>query len=332
MSDAAIWITESDVVSLMDMPAAIRALEAGLRSEASGAAANMAKTHVEWGGHSTLHAIGAAFPEEGIVGTKTWAHTPGGATPLIILYDSETGALLAIVEAFALGQLRTGAASGLATRILAADGADELAIVGTGKQALTQIAAVHAVRPLRRVRVFGRDTSRRRAFVERVRDELALDAVEAENVADAVRGAPIVTAVTRAREPFLTAAMVARGAHVNAVGAIVPAGAEVTANLLARCTRIVADSPAQARRLSRELIDFFGHDDAAWKNVRRLADVVANGERRAPTDDLTLFKSLGMGISDLSLAIEVERAARRAGMGRPIEAPVRAMPRLVAQK
>ena len=167
MSETALWVTESDVVSLMDMPAAIRALEAGLRSEASGAAANMAKTHVEWGGHSTLHAIGAAFPEDGIVGTKTWAHTPGGATPLIILYTSETGALLAIVEAFALGQLRTGAASGLATRILAADGADELAIVGTGKQALTQIAAVHAVRPLRRVRVFGRDTSRRRAFVER---------------------------------------------------------------------------------------------------------------------------------------------------------------------
>src|SRR5437899_2012109 len=117
MSVTPLWITESDVVSLMDMPSAIRALEAGLRAEARGAAVNMAKTHVAWKGEhqSTLHAIGAAFPEDGFVGTKTWAHTPGGATPIIILYDSATGALRAIVEAFALGQLRTGAASGIAT-------------------------------------------------------------------------------------------------------------------------------------------------------------------------------------------------------------------------
>src|SRR5436309_1872375 len=117
MSDSAIWITESEVMSLMDMPAAIRALEAGLRAEARGAATNMTKTHVAWPsaqGQSTLHAIGAAFADDGFAGTKTWAHTPGGASPLLILYDSRTGALCAILEAFALGQLRTGAASGLA--------------------------------------------------------------------------------------------------------------------------------------------------------------------------------------------------------------------------
>src|SRR5712691_9190303 len=107
MTDMPIWITEADVVSLMDMPAAIRALEAGVRAEARGTAANMTKTHVEWastgagqGSHSTLHAIGAAFAEEGFVGTKTWAHTEGGATPLLVLFDSRTGALKAVVEAF----------------------------------------------------------------------------------------------------------------------------------------------------------------------------------------------------------------------------------------
>src|SRR5438874_591757 len=100
MPEAALWITEADVVSLMDMPSAISALETGLRAEAHGTASNMTKTHVEWpagGAHATLHAIGAAFAEDGLVGTKTWAHTPGGATPLLILYDSSTGALKAIV-------------------------------------------------------------------------------------------------------------------------------------------------------------------------------------------------------------------------------------------
>lgn len=328
-NSAPLWLTEADVVSLMDMPAALRALEGGLAAEARGAAVNMTKTHVAWS-EGTLHAIGAAFPEDGVVGTKTWAHTPGGATPLVILYDARNGALLAIIEAFAMGQLRTGAASGLATRALAASGADELALIGTGRQALTQVAAVHVVRPLRRVRVFGRDEQRRRRAVERVRTDLGVDAIEAASVAEAVRDAPIITTVTRAREPFLVASMVARGAHINAVGAIVQAGAEVAPDVIVRCTRIAADSPSSARRLSRELIDVFGDDEAAWTRVERLADVIAANDARSASDDLTLFKSLGMGISDLSLGIEVHRAAVRAGMGRPFAKPEPAQPVLIS--
>jgi ornithine cyclodeaminase len=136
--------------------------------------------------------------------------------------------------------------------------------------------------------------------------------------------------VTRAREPFLVASMVARGAHINAVGAIVQAGAEVAPDVIARCTRIAADSPASARRLSRELIDVFGDDDAAWTRVERLADVIAANDARSASDDLTLFKSLGMGISDLSLGIEVHRAAVRAGMGRPFAKPEPAQPVLIS--
>ena len=226
MSPALHWIAEADVVSLMDMGDAVRALEAGFLAEARGEALNMTKTHVAWGG-ATLHAIGAAFPKAGFVGTKTWAHTEAGATPLLVLFDSESGTLRAVVEAFALGQMRTGAASGVATRWLAAEDASGLAVVGTGKQALAQAAAVAAVRPLELVRVFGRNPERREAFARRVREELGLAARACASVAEAVEGAPIVTTVTRATEPFLTAAMVARGAHVNAVGAIVPSGAEV---------------------------------------------------------------------------------------------------------
>src|SRR6202035_5594925 len=156
MPETPLWISEADVVSMMDLPSAIDALERGLLAEAQGHATNMVKTHVEWDGHATLHAIGAAFPQDGFVGTKTWAHTDGGATPLLILFDSHTGALKAIIEAFALGQMRTAAASGVATRWLASADADEFAMIGTGKQAITQVAAVLAVRAIRLVRVFSR--------------------------------------------------------------------------------------------------------------------------------------------------------------------------------
>src|SRR5918911_5212159 len=180
-----IWITEAEVVSLMEMGEAINALERGLLAEAAGHAENMVKTHAAWDGGSTLHAIGAVFPKEGYVGTKTWAHTAGGATPLLILFDSENGSLKAVIEAFALGQMRTGGASGVATRWLARGDADEFAIIGTGKQAITQVAAVLAVRPVKRVRVFGRDGERRAQFAARVEKEFEVEAVPARSVEEA---------------------------------------------------------------------------------------------------------------------------------------------------
>src|SRR5438105_3848528 len=149
-----IWIAESDVVAVLGMSDAIEALDRGLALEAESKAQNMLKTHATWGGGSTLHAIGGTFAGLGFVGTKTWAHTERGACPLLILFDSENGSLCAVIEAFALGQLRTGAVSGLATRYLAREDADEIALIGTGKQAMAQLAAVAAVRKLRHVRVF----------------------------------------------------------------------------------------------------------------------------------------------------------------------------------
>src|SRR2546421_4869811 len=156
-----LWISEADVVAMMDIRDAIKALERALLAEARGDAKNMVKTHVAWSDGSTLQAIGAVFPNEEFAGTKTWAHTRSGATPLLILFDSETGSLKAIIEAFALGQLRTASASGVATDCLAAKEADDFAIIGTGKQALPQVAAVLAVRPIKRIRVFGPNAERR---------------------------------------------------------------------------------------------------------------------------------------------------------------------------
>ena len=322
-----LWLSEGEVVSLMDMGEAIAALEKGLLAEAQGQAQNMVKTHVAWNG-STLHAIGAAFPQAGFVGTKTWAHTEGGATPLVILFDSQTGNLKAVIEAFALGQLRTGAASGVATRCLAVRDAGEFAIIGTGKQALAQVAAVVAVRPIRSIRVFGRHKGRRSNFVSRTRQEFNLEVVEAASIREAVQGAQIITTATRATEPFLTADMISRGAHINSIGAIVATRAEVAEDVLARCDQVVVDSQPQARKLSRELMEYFGSGEGHWDQAASLANVVAGGEDRSPASDLTLFKSLGMGISDLSLGMELYRKALEQGVGRPWPQPEKAAPRL----
>src|SRR6266540_2399456 len=292
-----LWISEADVVSLMNLGEAINVLERGLLAEARGDAQNMVKTHATWDKGSTLHAIGAVFAKDGFAGTKTWAHTEGGATPLLILFDSDNGSLKAVIEAFALGQMRTGAATGVATRWLAAEGADELAIIGAGKQAITQVAAVVAVRPIKRIRVFGRDEERRAKFVARVKEELGIE-------------------------------MVGGGAHINAVGAITPERAEIARDTLERCSQVVVDTIPSAQKLSRELIEYFGAAASGWEPVKSLASVVAAGQPRAAGDDLTLFKSLGMGISDLALGIELYHRAARRGLGRGFARPQKAAPRL----
>lgn len=323
-----LWITEQDVVAAISLPEAIEALEKGLAFEAAGSARNMAKTHQIWGGHHTLHAIGAVVEGAHVVGTKTWAHTAGGATPLVTLWNSDSGKLEAIIEAFALGQMRTGGISGVATARMAAEDADELAIIGTGKQAMTQVVAVAAVRKLKRIRVFSPNTENRRAFIAKLEKLLPTIAlVEATSVEDAVKDAPIVTAVTRAREPIVTARMLAKGAHFNAVGAITPEREEFTQDVFERVDLIAVDMVKSVKALSAEFRKRFGDGD--WSSVRPLSELVAAKSKRPNDADLTLFKAMGMGLSDLALGIEILKRVRETGGGRPIPHPKPAQPRLV---
>jgi alanine dehydrogenase len=330
MSEAPIWLTESDVVSLIDMDDAIAALEAGLAQEAAQTAHNMVKTHVLWNGGDTLHAIGAVFKASGFACTKTWTNTKLGSSPTLLLFDTADGSLKAVMEAMALGQLRTGGITGVATKWLAHPEASEAALIGTGKQALTQLAAIAAIRPLKHVRVFGRNMPKRDAFVVQARKSLGLEVTPASSIAEACDGATIVTAVTRATEPIITSSMLTRGTHFNAVGAITPERMEFAPDLLERADAIVVDSIPQARNLSREFMAYFGSDEATWRRVQPLSAAIAAGGKRDSSADLTVFKALGMGISDLSLAIEIFRRARTRELGHTLPGREKHEPRLTA--
>jgi ornithine cyclodeaminase len=322
-----LWITEADVVEALSLPEAIPALESTLTLEAADQARNMEKTHQIWGGHHTLHAIGAVVEGAKTVGTKTWAHTAGGATPLVTLWNSDTGKLEAIIEAFALGQMRTGGISGVATDRMAARDADELTIVGTGKQALTQVVAVGAVRKLKRIRVFSPTPENRRTFIAKLEKLFpSADLIDAQSVAQAVKDAPIITLVTRARTPILEERMIARGAHLNAVGAITPEREEFTQDVFERVSAIAVDMVESVKSLSAEFRKRFGDGD--WSRVRPLSELVAAKAERPKGADITLFKAMGMGLSDLALGIEILKRVRAKGGGRPMPHPKPAQPRL----
>ena len=313
-----VWITESEVVELVDLAMATGAVRSALALEHEGRAQTMEKTSLVFGDGDTLHALGGEVGGPGLVGVKTWAHTGGGATPLLVLWDSASGALRAVVEAFALGQLRTAAVAAVATDHLAAPHADTLALIGTGKQAFAQAAAVASVRTLATVSVFSPMPEHRAAMVDRLRAAgAAAQVLDSASVEEAVAVASIITTVTRARTPFLGVGMLAKGAHVNAMGAISPERAELAGDLGATAALVVSDSPDTARRLSREL-------DGAPEIVS-LAAVVAG---RTRPDGLSVFKSMGIGLADVAIGSAMLTRAAAVGAGRPFPHPERVAPHL----
>jgi len=315
----------------MHLGEAIDALTRGLLEEAAGSARNMEKTAAHWGASSNMHAIGAVFEAAGVFGTKTWGNTPeGGSTPLLILWHATTAKLLAIIEARALGQMRTAAMSAIATRWMSDQGADDLAIIGSGKQALPQVAAVAAVRRLRRVCVFSPTAAKREALAHKLRSAYpAAEIAVADDPARATQDASIITLITRARDPVISASMVAQGAHVNAAGAITRERREFAQDLFPRATLVAVDTLPATRQLSAELIDWYdGKQAGDWSSVQRISDIVAAGRPRPAGTDISLFKPMGMGISDVSLGIEIIRRAPQSGVGRLMPPPGLAAPRL----
>lgn len=327
-SSAPLWITERDVTSLISLPEAIDALERILALEAKGQGTNMTKTHVMVGKNDMLQAIGASVAGAGLCGTKTWVNVAGKSETILVLFSLEDGSVRAIFEATALGQTRTAAMTGVGTRRLAAVDADELALIGSGKQALPQVAAIAAVRKLKHVRVHSRRPEAREAFAQSVRDALGLKVTAVATLEDCVRDAPIVTLITNAQEPFFTSSMAARGSHINAMGAIIPARAEFTQDIFPRCAVIAVDTVDGVRELSAEFRQRFGEDPAKWGAVKPISQIIADNVTRPVDADLTLFKAMGMGLSDLAMAIEVLARAEKRGGTHALPQRVKLPPRL----
>tara|TARA_Y100001934_G_scaffold281934_1_gene393572 strand:+ start:1035 stop:2024 length:990 start_codon:yes stop_codon:yes gene_type:complete len=329
MTASPIWITEADVVRLINLPDAINALERTLPLEARDHAASMPKTHLMVGSNDAMHAIGGAVSAEGICGFKTWINVQGKSETTMTLFSLRDGTCLGVIEATALGQMRTASVTGVGTKRLAPKGADTMGIIGTGKQALPQIAAVHAVRPLKEVRVFSRNPETRQSFAERVTASLGIQTLSVNTLGEAVKDSPLVTLITNSTEAFLTSDMLAKGSHLNAMGAIVPSRVEFTDDVFDRADLISVDSIQSVRDLSTEFRAHYGEDDNAWKDVHTIASVISENKTRPDGADITLFKAMGMGLSDLALAIDVLKRARAENRGHKVPERVKLPPQLI---
>lgn len=313
----ALLLTEQDVTALLPMDRAIAEVEAALRDMGLGQAENRDRTRVK-AGEAVLNVMSAALPGKGVLGVKSYTVSPRGPVALFLLYD-DTGALLAVMEADELGRIRTGAATGVATKYMARPDSRIAAIVGTGFQADTQLLAMAAVLELEEVRVYSRRREAVDAFCGRMAPRLRARLVPAESVEAAVDGADVVTTITNAPEPVLFGRWLAPGVHVNAAGSNRAYEREIDSVTVERAVRIAVDSLSQAHIESGDLVLAERDGVDVWPRVVELPRLVA-GQHPGRTEpgEITLFKSNGLAVEDVAVARWVYQEAVRQGAGQQL--------------
>jgi alanine dehydrogenase len=307
-----LYLTEQNVRDLLPMPVCIELMETAFQRLASGEAINQPRRRLILPTGSVLHYMAAGDGQH--YGAKIYATNPKyGAHFLFLLYRAADAQPLAIIEANRLGQIRTGAASGLATKFMAREDAATLAIIGSGFQARTQLESMLAVRKVSEVRVWSRDPAKRAAFAAETNTRAV------ETAEEAVRGAQIVVTATNAKEPVISSDWIEPGAHINVMGSNQANRREIPTDLVHRADCIVVDSIEQARMEAGDLI--MALDDKDWSSPRivELKDVAAGRvHARTAPDQITVFKSIGLAVEDVIAAAFVYERAVAAGLGSPI--------------
>jgi ornithine cyclodeaminase/alanine dehydrogenase-like protein (mu-crystallin family) len=315
----ALLLTESDVRQLLTMEMAISAVEESFQRLADRTAILHSRQRLFVPGGSYLHYMAAADSRRGYMGLKIYTSSREGLRFIVPLFNAVSGELLALIEADYLGQMRTGAASGVATRLMAREDATKVGLIGTGLQARTQLLAIVQVRKIERVRVFGRDPARRTKFSSEMAERLTMPVDAVDTAEAAVRDAHIVVTATTASQPVLNDSWLRPGVHINAIGANFPQKRELDDNSVLRADIIAVDSREQAKIEAGDLIQAFGSNTSRWDSVRELAEIAAGRTAgRAYPNDITLFKSSGIAIEDVVTASRVYEKAIEMKIGKHI--------------
>jgi alanine dehydrogenase len=318
-------VNEAEVRQLLTMPMAITAVEEISRKQAEGTVVYHPRRRFELPDRGFFHYMAAMDTAAGYVGMKQYTYVKGKLCFLVPLYSIATGELLALIEADYMGQLRTGAASGVATKYLARKLARVAAVLGTGGQARTQLEAIHNVRMLDSVFVYGRDAKRRSHFSEEMSERLGINVYPMESGAAAVRSAEIICTATTSPHPVLNGEDLAQGVHINAIGANHAHKQELDEAAVTKANLIYVDSLAQSQQEAGDLIIPFTKQPKRWTEVHELAELVGGKlPGRINDGQITLFKSNGIAAWDLAVAMKVYTLAKEKGLGRelPLFSPV----------
>lgn len=324
------WLNAAEVERCLPMAAAVDAMAAAFAAVSAGRVLMPLRLGVDApaAGGTTLF-MPAHDPELGYTALKMVSVYPGNParglpaiSGLVTLIDGATGRPLAVMDGATLTALRTGAASGAATRVLAREDASVLAVLGAGAQAPYQVMAVCTVRPVRQVRIYNRTRERAEALAEWLARRLGpeVERVIAASPAEAARGAHVICTATSSTTPLLGAGDVAPGTHINAVGSFRPGMRELARDLVARARPVFVDQRQAAQEEAGELIDALAAGTIGPDDLVELGQVLAGAHPgRVDPEQVTVFKSCGLAAQDLYAAARVWERARELGVGRDVE-------------
>ncbi len=323
------FLCGADVAKALPMKEAVAAMKDAFRQLSAGQAVAPPRTRIE-----TADPAGDALfmpsyiPAERRIGLKIVTLFGSNAAvglprlqAIMVVLDAVTGSPLAVMDGASLTAVRTGAASGAATDLLARPDASAATVFGAGPQARTQLEAVCAVRPIRRARVYDISADRARALAREMADRLGIPVEAATSPAEALAGAGVVCTVTTSAVPVFADGDVAPGTHINAVGAYRPTDREVPGETVRRA-RVVVDQVAAALAEAGDLIIPIEQGLFGKEHIRaELGEIVAGRKKgRESPDEVTLFKSVGVAVQDLAAAARALANAERLGLG--VEVPL----------
>lgn len=303
----ALFISNQDVQRLITVAECVPVLDDLFQQEARGLVENLPRRRIrfEQGGTTLMGGT--------VLGSHAHAVRHSTAT---LLYNTETGTLDAVIEPGALAWIRTGAASGVAAKYMSRLDASTVGVIGTGRQAETQIEAICAVRPVTRVKVYSRDAERRAAFAAKTEERLHVEVVPVASAQECVAGSDIVVAITTAREPVFDGNDLAPGTHVIAAGSNSWQKREIDETTIRRSALIAVDNMEQAKIECGELIWAAERGTFRWGQAVELHQVVGGRVPGRPAEDaITLFESQGIGIEDAAASAYILRKAREQGVG-----------------
>ncbi len=289
-----LFVNEARVRAVLQMTSMIEALRAAFRAQAEGLVTNVPRSRAKLLGKS-VNITAASDSKTNRYAVKIY----GGGTFHVHLYDREQG-LLATIEADWLGQMRTGAANGLAASLMARPQSRSVGLIGAGRQAVTQILALDALGLVDHVSVFTHRLEKAKEFCEMMGKRVVAKFEIASSADEAVAQADIVVTATTSETPVFNHSALRPGTHINAMGANAASRMEIAPSLVHDCAFIVTDDCDQARIEGGEFLSIGPSFD--WSRVRPLSEIVAAGPIKRTENDLTFYKSLGAGLEDLAAA------------------------------
>lgn len=311
-------LTEEEVDGLLDMASTLPVVEDVFRAHGEGKATNHARRRVALptGG---LNVMFAGAPRIDAMGLKAYSVTRSGARFYTMLFDPESGELLAILQSDRLGQLRTGASTGIAAKHLARHDATTLGLYGAGWQAETQLEAVAAAKSLSRIVVHSRSEEPRKKFAEKLGERLGRE-IETTGSPEEPAAQSIVVTATSSKEPVLKGEWLSPGAHVTAAGSNFIFKSEIDREVVRRASFVCADSREELGLEAGDLMMPLETGQLLPEAVFELGSVVAGHVKgRQSDEDITLFASQGLALQDMAAARLVYDRARERGVGREVD-------------